>query len=130
MSSVTARSITRKGFAYLLSAFPWAMRRPELIFVSPLRVKNNTTSESGNNAKASNAHCNLNMPDSSGYERFTDLLKLTDRMINDAPKSAIAEAARMFAIQVGHYQRKFGVLPFEEAIELLETETLDDEQAG
>ena len=70
------------------------------------------------------------MPDSSGYERFTDLLKLTDRMINDAPKSAIAEAARMLAIQVGHYQRKFGVLPFEEAIELLETETLDDEQAG
>ena len=70
------------------------------------------------------------MPDSSGYERFTDLLKLTDRMISDAPKSAIAEAARMLAIQVGHYQRKFGVLPFEEAIVLLESETLSDEQAG
>jgi hypothetical protein len=70
------------------------------------------------------------MTDSSGYERFTDLLKLTDKMISDAPKSAIAEAARMLAIQVGHYQRKFGVLPLDEAIELLESETLDEEQAG
>lgn len=78
----------------------------------------------------SNADRSRNMPDSSGYERFTEFLKLTDRMIDDAPKSALAEAARMLAIQVGHYQRKFGVLPFEEAIELLETETLDDEQAG
>jgi hypothetical protein len=70
------------------------------------------------------------MTDSSGYERFTDLLKLTDKMISDAPKSAIAEAARMLAIQVGHYQRKFGVLSLDETIELLESETLDEEQAG
>jgi hypothetical protein len=70
------------------------------------------------------------MSDSSGYERFTDFLKLTDKMIDDAPKDAIAEAARILAMQIGHYQRKFGVLPFEEAIDLLEKETLDDDEAG
>jgi hypothetical protein len=70
------------------------------------------------------------MPTSSGYERFTEFLKLTDRMIDDAPKSALAEAARMLAIQVGHYQRKFGALPFEEAIDLLEKETLNDDEAS
>ena len=45
-------------------------------------------------------------------------------------KDAIVNAARMLAIQVGHYQRKFGTLPLEEAIELLETETLNEDQAG
>ena len=43
---------------------------------------------------------------------------------------AIADVARLFAIQIGHYQRKFGTLPLEDAIELLETETLSEDQAG
>lgn len=51
-------------------------------------------------------------------------------MIDQASKDALAEAARMLAVQVGHYQRKFGNLPFDEAMELLENESLDEEQAG
>ena len=70
------------------------------------------------------------MLDLDGYERFTEFLKLTDKMIDDTSKSVIAEAARLLAVQIGHYQRKFGVLPLDETIDLLETETLDEGQAG
>ena len=34
------------------------------------------------------------------------------------------------AIQVGHYQRKFGALPLEDAIDLLETKALNEDQAA
>ena len=70
------------------------------------------------------------MLDLTPYGRLAEFVKLTDRMIGDASKDALAEAARMLAIQVGHYQRKFGILPFEEAIELLESQSLNEEQAG
>jgi hypothetical protein len=70
------------------------------------------------------------MLDLTGYGRLAELLKLTDKLINDASKEAIAQAARMLAMQVGHYERKFGVLPSDEAIDLLETETLNEQQAG
>ena len=70
------------------------------------------------------------MLDLTGYGRLAEFIKLTDKMINEASKDALAETARMLAIQVGHYQRKFGNLPFEEAMELLESQSLDEEQAG
>jgi hypothetical protein len=70
------------------------------------------------------------MLDLTGYGRLAEFIKVTDKMIGDASKDALAEAARMLAIQVGHYQRKFGDLPFEEAMELLESQSLDEEQAG
>jgi len=50
-------------------------------------------------------------------------------MISEASKGAIVDAARMLAIQVGHYQRKFGALPLEDAIDLLETKALNEDQA-
>src|SRR5665811_816467 len=93
-------------------------------------VKVAPTPGSGNNANATKAHRNLNMLDLTGYGRLAEFIKLTDRMINEASKDAIVNAACMLAIQVGHYQRKFGTLPLEEAIELLETETLSEDQAG
>ena|SRR5258706_10099638 len=70
------------------------------------------------------------MLDLTPYGRLAEYLKLTDKMINEASKDALAEAARMLAVQVGHYQRKFGNLPFDEAMELLESQSLDEEQAG
>lgn len=70
------------------------------------------------------------MLDLTPYGRLAEFIKLTDRMIADASKDALAEAARMLAIQVCHYQRKYGIMPFEEAMELLETQSLDEEQAG
>jgi len=70
------------------------------------------------------------MLDLTGYGRLAELTKLTDKMISEASKGAIVDAARMLAIQVGHYQRKFGALPLEDAIELLETEALNEDQAA
>ena len=70
------------------------------------------------------------MLDLTPFGRLAELTKLTDKMINEASKSAIVDAAQMLAIQVGHYQRKFGALPLEDAIELLETEALNEDQAA
>ena len=70
------------------------------------------------------------MLDLTGYGRLAELTKLTDKMINEASNAAIVDAARMLAIQVGHYQRKFGALPLEDAIDLLETKALNEDQAA
>lgn len=51
-------------------------------------------------------------------------------MIDEGSKEAVALAAQVLAIQVGHYQRKFGIIPIEEAMDLLEVEGVTDEQAG
>lgn len=67
--------------------------------------------------------------DLTGNPRLAEYIKLTDRMIADASKDAIAEAARMLAIQVGHYQRKFGLLPMEDLLELSQGETLAEDHA-
>lgn len=50
-------------------------------------------------------------------------------MIDDASKEAVATAASILAIQIGHYQRKFGIIPMDEALDLLETDELSDDQA-
>lgn len=70
------------------------------------------------------------MLDLTGYGRLAEFTKLTDKMINEASKDAIVAAARMLAVQVGYYQRKFGTLPLEDAMDLLEAEALNEDQAG
>ena len=70
------------------------------------------------------------MLDLTGYGRLTQHTTLTDRMVNDASREAIVTAARMLAVQLGHYQRKFGVMPFDESVDLLESTGLNEEQAG
>lgn len=70
------------------------------------------------------------MTDLTGYGRLAQFSKLTDRMIDEGSKEAVALAAQVLAIQVGHYQRKFGVIPIDEAMDLLEAEGVSDEQAG
>jgi hypothetical protein len=73
---------------------------------------------------------NLNMLNLTPFGRLTEFTKLTDKMINEASKDALADTARMLAIQVAHYQRKFGNLPLEDSIALLETKALSEDQAG
>jgi len=70
------------------------------------------------------------MLDLTGYGRLAELTKLIDRLTAEASKEALIAAARLLALQVGQYQRKFGVLPLEDAMELLETKSLGEEQAG
>ncbi len=70
------------------------------------------------------------MLDLTGYGRLAQLSTLTERMTSEASKEAVVTAARVLAIQVGHYQRKFGEIPLDEAIDLLEAEGLSEDQAG
>lgn len=70
------------------------------------------------------------MLDLTGYGRLAQLSKLTDRMISDASKEAVATAARLLAIHLGHYQRKFGTIPLDETIDLLQNTGLSEDQAG
>ena len=93
-------------------------------------VKVGVTLGDGKKASATKTHKNLDMLDLKGYGRLAKFIKLTDRMIGEASKDAIVNAARMLAVQVGHYQRKFAALPMEDAIALLKTETLSEDQAG
>ncbi len=68
--------------------------------------------------------------DLTPYGRLAQYIKLTDKLIDDASKDAVAQAARLLAIRVAQYERKFGDLPQEAAMDVLETETLDEKQAG
>lgn len=70
------------------------------------------------------------MLDLTGYGRLAKLTALTDRMINDASREALATTARMLALQLGHYQRLHGTVQFEEAMNLLESRGLTEAQAG
>ncbi len=69
------------------------------------------------------------MSDLKGYARLAEFIKLTDRMIDDASKEAVVQAARMLAIQVGHYHRKYGLISLDETMALLDAEELSEEQA-
>lgn len=54
------------------------------------------------------------MSESKAFHRLRQFMRLTDKMVDDASKNQIAEAARILALQISHYQRKFGVLPIDE----------------
>ena len=62
-------------------------------------------------------------------DRLTELMKLTDRMLGEVSKDRLAEAARILAIELGHYQYKFGLLEIEESVEMLKVSNLNEEQA-
>lgn len=51
-------------------------------------------------------------------------------MISEASKDVIATAATALAIQIGHYQRKFGVIPMDEAMDLLESKGLSEDESS
>lgn len=69
------------------------------------------------------------MLDLTGYGRLAQFTTLTDRMIHDSSRDGIAIAARLLAVHLGRYQKKFGAMPFDEAIDLLESKGLDENQA-
>jgi hypothetical protein len=50
---------------------------------------------------------------------------LTDRLLAGASKKDLAEAARLLALNVGHYQLKFGALPPENFADMLRAQTIN-----
>ena len=70
------------------------------------------------------------MLDLTGYGRLAEFSKLTERMLAQSSKEAVADAARLLAAQLAHYQRKFGVLPTDGVLDLLGKQDLTEEEAG
>lgn len=66
---------------------------------------------------------------SQEFERFAAYLKLSDQLIEQASKDEVAEVARVLALHVARYQTKYGAIPVEESLQLMLTETIDDDQA-
>ncbi len=59
---------------------------------------------------------------------FVEYNKLADMLIAQATKEQIAECARLLALNVAHYQMKFGELPLEGTLALLDTDKPNDDQ--
>jgi hypothetical protein len=66
---------------------------------------------------------------SQAFERFAAYLKLSDQLIEQASKEEVAEVARVLALHVAHYQTKHGAIPVKESLQVMLTETINDEQA-
>ena len=62
-------------------------------------------------------------------ERFKQYYRLIQRMVEEVDKEVLAEVARILALNIAHYSRKYGELPLEETIALLHAETVNDSQA-
>lgn len=61
--------------------------------------------------------------------RFQQYYKLADLLIEQSSKDELAECARLLALNLAHYQGKFGEIPLEDTLAILGAETPNDEQA-
>lgn len=66
------------------------------------------------------------MADLSTFEQY---YKLADLLIQQATKEQLAECTRLLALNVAHYQGKFGVVPLEETLALLDADEPNEDQA-
>lgn len=55
----------------------------------------------------------------SDLAAFGQYIKLADQLIEKSSKDEIAECARLLALNLAHYQSKFGELPLDETIGLI-----------
>jgi len=54
--------------------------------------------------------------------------KLADALIEKSSKEQLAECARLLALNVAHYQSKYGELPMDETLAMLDAEEPNDSQ--
>ncbi len=66
------------------------------------------------------------MTDLSAFAQYN---KLADMLIAQASKDQIAECARLLALNVAHYQMKYGNLPLEETLAMIDADEPNDDQA-
>ena len=66
------------------------------------------------------------MADLSEFQHY---YTLADRLIEDASKEQLAECARLLALNLAHYQGKFGELPLDETLAIINATEPNDEQA-
>lgn len=61
-------------------------------------------------------------------ELFKQYLQLADLLIAQSTKEDVAETARLLALNLAHYQSKFGELPLDESLAMLQIDTPNVEQ--
>lgn len=66
------------------------------------------------------------MADLSGFQQY---YRLADALIEGATKEDLAECARLLALNLAHYQGKFGVVPLVDSLADLGATETNDEQA-
>ena len=64
----------------------------------------------------------------SDLSMFAQYNKLSDQLIEKASKDDIAECARLLALNVAHYQSKYGELPLEEKLAMIGMTKPNEEQ--
>lgn len=64
----------------------------------------------------------------SDLSMFAQYYKLVDSLIEKVGKDDLAECARLLALNVAHYQTKYGVLPLDETVAMLGIPQPNDEQ--
>lgn len=64
----------------------------------------------------------------SDLSTFAQYNKLADQLIEKVSKEDLAECARLLAMNVAHYQMKYGELPLEDALAMIGMTKANDEQ--
>ena len=59
---------------------------------------------------------------------FRQYIDLADQMIANSTKDDIAETARLLAMNLAHYQSKFGDMPLEETLAVLNADRPNESQ--
>ncbi len=59
---------------------------------------------------------------------FQQYLELSDRLVRIADKEQVAECARLLALNVAHYQMKYGELPLDETLAMIAMDKPNQEQ--
>ncbi len=64
----------------------------------------------------------------SNMQELSKLYDLTDLLIDKASKDDLAETAKLLAVNLSHYQMKYGELPLDETMALFDTDKPNDAQ--
>lgn len=59
---------------------------------------------------------------------LSHLYNLTDQLVEKASKQELAETARLLAVNLSHYQMKYGDLPLDEQLAMINIEKPNAEQ--
>ncbi len=69
------------------------------------------------------------MPDTPDLDRFAQTYTLADKLISDISKEDLAEVARILAMNLAQYQKRFGELPASDYLALMKAEEITPELA-
>jgi hypothetical protein len=65
----------------------------------------------------------------SDLQRLQQYMTLVDSLVEVAEKEDIAECARLLAMNVAHYKKRYGELPLEDQLSMSIADEINDQQA-